>query len=562
MLQIRTRATTVVFAIVIAVAACSGTVHAQPKYDPFFDLALRQATGVPSLGDQVATLAQQAAQVIVMKAEFDAQLEAARARFWRSYPGGPDLVSAGSELALLLTRKDQTYLIQFLPYGRPAKTDIAVELLTGGAIDGGILPGAQPAFRKWVEDIRSQLGVKPGQIIPLAAAVQVRDAVNRTNSSYRDYVSRRDMEEFRRAGRTPPGIDPIKWNWLKLLVGTRPWESRCRTCGPLSSSDVVGVDPYDKAEAFRAELEEVLGVDHVGETAARVFDAAERGPVNAPTEYGSYVEPNLYQALSDHLGAGDARRFLIGQIRKSLGPYLHHDWRQARSFYEGFVKQSDEPTVLEIGDELRRATKATERTTTPNDDGVYTILRQPSAVGCANIRVRHCLEERLRKNREAVASDAARRPVTSLTGVAVMNLNGNWVDYRRESSCPIADMTILQTPSTVDITRDARSVVLSLDGSPDANGSTVTMTDRGLLATIRERGAAGQTFTKRVSTYTVKGDQLTIAEYFPPYENLVRTCVLRRAGTGPQQDDGRTRPAAVPSEQPPVAAPVRPRPTR
>jgi len=371
--------------------------EAQSSGDPFFDLMLKQAIGAPTIGDLVAKAADDAIHGAVIKSTLTAEIGAARERFWRNYPNGPDLTAAKQDFDRLLFSKDEAYLMLFLPQGRPDPTISALQAITGGEIDGGIPQGAQPAYRAWVEDIRTRLGARPGEQLPLAAYVRLKDAVNASGPVYRDYLLRREQEEFRLRGMVPPSADPIVWKTITLFVETRPWEAKGGDYANLSHSASLGVDPYKQAQKLYVEIEDILGADHVREVARRVFGLSAKGKVPAPADYGGYTEPDLLQALGDHLGSGDAKRFLIGQLRKSVSVERQWDWRSAESYYKVLVKQGGEDTVLRIAEQMRIAPKTTQVQTIIADGIIYNLLAEPIPFGCRIPRVRYCMEEVLKR---------------------------------------------------------------------------------------------------------------------------------------------------------------------
>jgi hypothetical protein len=426
-------------------------------------------------GEIVEGFFQNAAQGTVDKLLMTVEIESARQDFWRNYPNGPDFTRARREFDRLLFSKDQIYLLLLLSVGIPERAMAAAWAIAGGEIDGGIAEGAQPAYRMWVEDIRARLGARPGERLAPAAYLNLRAAVNQSTPALRRYLIRRDLEEFRVRGQVPPGWDSTFWKTLTLLVATRPWESKLPG-DRVPYGGFRGADQYDDAHTHYSEIEAVLGAGHVRAVSTRIMSAADKGRVPAPDDYGSYTEPNLYQAFVEHLGSGDARRFLIGQIRKSFSPDTQYNWLQAQKFYDDMVRESGEAAVLEIAERLRKAPKTTERQSIMPDTTLYNLLASPSSIGCSNPRVRYCMDELLRRRREADATNAGRTPVTpGATGAMIANFNGVW---KKDLTYQLGAATLLirQDATGVAISGNGSNVqVLRLDGPPDRDGNVATI---------------------------------------------------------------------------------------
>lgn len=82
-------------------------------------------------------------------------IEAARSRFWASYPNsGP----AERDFARLLFAKDFYYLTLFLPQG--PYTQIIKNIAQSNKIDGGIPDGPRSFFYAYVEKVREALGAE------------------------------------------------------------------------------------------------------------------------------------------------------------------------------------------------------------------------------------------------------------------------------------------------------------------------------------------------------------------------------------------------------------------
>jgi hypothetical protein len=87
-------------------------------------------------------------------------------------------------------------------------------------------------------------------------------------------------------------------------------------------------DPYDKAQDIYERTIELMGESHVRNVAENVL--AAHGDIPVPPEVGDWQDTDKLHAPFQHLGSGDAKRFLLGQLAKPVGnllPVRVRKWR-------------------------------------------------------------------------------------------------------------------------------------------------------------------------------------------------------------------------------------------
>lgn len=176
----------------------------------------------------IANVTLEGVRAFVVITQFTAQMEsdlaAARERFWATYPDGPGHAAARARFAELLRTKDDYYLVsELMKVGAPGDNNPnAPSFLTAaGQVDGGIPPPAQNAFIDWVNEVAQQLRIREGVLPYLSVLSQpgrARAIITAAGPQYRAYAVRRDLDEFRRAGRRPPEVDAEAWQLAALAI--------------------------------------------------------------------------------------------------------------------------------------------------------------------------------------------------------------------------------------------------------------------------------------------------------------------------------------------------------
>jgi hypothetical protein len=164
--------------------------------------ALRTQLGWPSTVDLLGDAARDAGRAREMVANLGERLERARARYWSAYPNGADFPAARQELENLLRSKDFYFLQAEL-------TGLAAAMqMVSGTLDNGIPDAARTAFDAWVDQARKNLAATGSGFNNVPRA---REAIIAAEPMYLVYVTRRNLEEFRRAGKQPAGANPETW---------------------------------------------------------------------------------------------------------------------------------------------------------------------------------------------------------------------------------------------------------------------------------------------------------------------------------------------------------------
>ena len=183
-----------------------GAAHAQLSNDPVMNQALRQQAGLQSMADMVAGAVKSGAEVSNRMADLGARVASARNRYWAAYPNGPGFEAAKQEFDAALKSKDFFFLLG-------ATTNTAgIMAFLGGNVDDGIPYGARKAFEAWVTEVMKNLMEGKSTLIEAFANTEhARAQIIRADPYYRSYVVRRNFEEFRRQGKTPPNVDAEAW---------------------------------------------------------------------------------------------------------------------------------------------------------------------------------------------------------------------------------------------------------------------------------------------------------------------------------------------------------------
>lgn len=178
--------------------------------------------GRPTVGDyvqrdigEVVKALQQVQQAGRVKAQWGAEIAAARKAFFATSGTPGQRQAAEKRFAELLLQKDNYLLMMALVTGMggpsPAggmSLDKAFAAISGGELDGGVAQSAQPSFDRWVAAMRASLG----RLITLTEQT-LAQAIVANAPLYEQYKVERDKAEFdafknRRA--LAAGYAPIK----------------------------------------------------------------------------------------------------------------------------------------------------------------------------------------------------------------------------------------------------------------------------------------------------------------------------------------------------------------
>jgi hypothetical protein len=162
--------------------------------------------GAALFGAQVGSALGAGVDFARVKAQVNAQIGAARRRFFAEYPKGRDFAQAEKEFANLLWEKDLYYMSMRLSTGSMPSTLGKLDAVTGGPLDNGIPSEAGAFFGRWVSGIRNHLGAKSRA--PLArfpSQSELLAALDANKDAYAQYKKARDEAEFEAQCRARPG---------------------------------------------------------------------------------------------------------------------------------------------------------------------------------------------------------------------------------------------------------------------------------------------------------------------------------------------------------------------
>jgi hypothetical protein len=341
-------------------------------------MTLRRQLGMRSVADNAFDALKSAAEYARLRQTAADELVAARSRYWALYPDKPGFKEAEREFSRLLTRRELYYLSQTINTGQPQTQMSALNVLTGGSRGYEIPFAAQNLFfNGWVPAVRAQLG--GGQVV-LHSSEELRRAIEASQPQFDEYMIVRDLEEFRLAGRTPPGIAAPYWTFVSGVVEildqeAMPLDPRLDNLPEYRgwSNDREIRPPYPIAERLYRDTERVFGAERVRAAHARVMSA--QGPVPVPAELGRWRDSNRFAAMMNELGSGSPKSFLLGSLRG--GGRSTAEWSYAESQYATLVEAAgSEKALLSATEKLRLAPKeaGTERQN-------YPLLERPADFG-------------------------------------------------------------------------------------------------------------------------------------------------------------------------------------
>jgi hypothetical protein len=309
------------------------------------------------------------------KEDFTAQIAAARAKFWATYPNKPGFQQAAANFAALLNDKDLYYLNTFVSVerlNRPASLDAispenAMDIVSGGVkVDGGIRDQARPAMQAWSRSFKEHLDAAGGLFSPNVVQ-NVVTAMQQSEAQHRRYLVARDWAEFDAAGRIPVGFDvPDKYaSLLYARFGSmtiEEAEQNVRTLRRLYGDALVlraAGEVLHAPKTARGNL-----VDHAPDVpalrdqyGARVPDLSVPQP---PQVIGIYS--NQLDAFELIAARTDDRKYALKLLadakpyRPAQSRYIGK-WDFAERAYGHFVDAYGESAVMQAARAVRTATK-------------------------------------------------------------------------------------------------------------------------------------------------------------------------------------------------------------
>jgi hypothetical protein len=198
------------------VAMGVATLQAQWSRDPVTNLMMQRNLGIPTIGDHLGSALQSAGEFAALKVQLSVQVGAAREKFWRLYPDKPGFAEARAEFARLLRDKDNYYLM--VRIAKPLNDPVFVSW-TGGEVDGGIRSMVNPAFQVWEDAMRAGFGTDLLRLLQIATnPAMAKEIRAQAEPLYERYVARRNLEEFREAGKAPPELPASTWKLALLAI--------------------------------------------------------------------------------------------------------------------------------------------------------------------------------------------------------------------------------------------------------------------------------------------------------------------------------------------------------
>jgi hypothetical protein len=193
-------------ALLLTAAGCFGQCNSHP-------LRPSLLPPCPSIADRLGTAVAAAGEFNSKVAELNALIDAARRRFWKAFPNGPDFNAAEATFLDALWQKDIYYMLFSLPEGvtgRASRMPNTMGILPGGNVapedlpkfpknvDEGIRPYAFPLFVEWVNALRRADGRDKDGLMasPLLLASAIKDKSNWRKA----YENARNWAEFMSSG--------------------------------------------------------------------------------------------------------------------------------------------------------------------------------------------------------------------------------------------------------------------------------------------------------------------------------------------------------------------------
>ncbi len=311
-----------------------------------------------------------------VKAEFNRDITAARAKFWATYPDKPGFEAARDKFVEMLRTKDMYFLIlrSMAAIGNSAggaKVNTADysklgDLYVGGTpLDNGISRPSDPEFTDWADTFAKNLQANGG-VFTLQAPANAYKALAQSEKEYERYILARDWGEFDLLNRIPVGYEAPR-NYAAMLYfrfGHVPQQTGFDIV--TSMVKTLGADVVDSA----SNQVKAAPKEHDGTLKVTVAEPVRIGPggtklpddtIPMPSQViGFYV--GQLRAFEELATRGDDRRYLLGLIGGNTSTpgekssYVGK-WDRAAKAYDRYVFAFGEPEVLGAARKVRTAVK-------------------------------------------------------------------------------------------------------------------------------------------------------------------------------------------------------------
>ena len=292
--------------------------------------------GRPTIGDvhrhQISELILAQRQASQSKSQFNSDIARARADFFKTASTPDSRADAEKRFADLLQAKDLMYLSTLAIEGTgvdASKRTEAIHMVTGGQIDGGIPQQARPAFDRWVNAVRQNLGARsPNELLWVWHQDQWIKAITASTDSYERYKAERDKAEidaYNKRRASAAGYASPAWASVKAAMeaGRNPDGSR-----NLHNKTIVAFNPQQhlnlgaaKNPATYRKVRDIAAT-WAGSDGLQVIECAY-GPMEAQ-ENG----PGKWTLIYDHL------RFWYRTVPQRLDEMIAEN-RSALAFSHG-----------------------------------------------------------------------------------------------------------------------------------------------------------------------------------------------------------------------------------
>jgi len=392
-------------------------VSAQSR-DPLFNIAARQAGGIPTYGDMMADVLDSFKDARNLTAAITDHLRKARRSYWDARSRGALTPEIERAYATALLQKDAYYL-QIGSRGAFSSDKggfNAFNLISGG-IDGGIHPGAQHAF---------------GQILRNAKTNDPDEA----ERLLREYLWRRDLLEHKSVGVRPPVFTAERWDAFKLVCDYLVYraDNRQQDVNRFMRSPI---DPVGFALDEVESAIELFGEDRVSETVSRIRDTAYNrdfllaAPMKSAPALGVIASTNVMEAFYNALASDSNQHWFIAVRR------MHRGWESPSTLPLQEAAEDWDHLVSTYGQsEVDAAVSRHRELATMIDEGYFNTrviaVRDAKAVD---------VEPERRRN-YAYADNAVQRSLEQRTYTRYERIQTGGAAWKTEELAPLAERGI------------------------------------------------------------------------------------------------------------------------
>jgi hypothetical protein len=360
----------------------------------------------PSLLERLGEAAEAGKEFNAKVEDLNREIDAARKRFWKAFPNGPDFNAAEAAFLKALWSKDMYYLMFALPEGMNSRVSRQPNVIgmLGGLIspadidkfptnvDNGIRPYARPLFAGWVNALRRVEGRERdgAMATPFILATAIQD-----KSNYRKaYERARNWAEFMSGGADMSKHLTPQAYMLHQMESDVSWVLEQSKSAAMPDGEAATRDLYNFFEKTFGQKEVLAAATTVLNTPKNsVGGLAKRAEV----EIGGFVgspSPNPYMLFLTSLTRSTPRAYAIAIC---LDPYAllggqataafhtKEQWVKALSLYDQVVAKYGEATTLAAAGRLRAVAKDDKggpRGDLKNQGSRYwfqTLLKEPKA---------------------------------------------------------------------------------------------------------------------------------------------------------------------------------------